>query len=72
MDKSNLKEVLPMDLGRFYLTDKMGVKLSDVSVQDVFNAPFWKSYYLGDSGRFVAVDNRNGRAREYKIVQVAN
>ena len=67
---STLTEVYPMDLGEFILTDKMGVKLTLAKVQDIFNAPMWKSYYLGDSSRFVAVDHRTGKSQEYKIYRM--
>lgn len=68
-DTTEMKEVFPMDLGAFYLTDKMGVKLSAVTVQEIFNAPMWKSYFINGLGDFEMVDRRTGRWRKFNIVR---
>ena len=70
--RSDLKEVEPMDIGAFYLTDKMGTKLSDFTVQRIFNQPMWKRHYISPTGEFFSLDIRDGKVTECKIVQVAN
>lgn len=66
-----LKEVYPEELGRFHLFHKVtGKELTHAEMQEIFNAPVWKSYYINGIGRFVFVDVRTGKSHEYKIVQV--
>lgn len=69
IDYSELKEVYPMDLGAFMLYTQEGYKMPKNHIQDIFNAPCWKSYYIDGKGRFLVVDNRNGKATELKIKQ---
>ena len=66
---SELKEVYLTSLGAFMLYTQEGYKMPENHIQDIFNAPFWKSYYIDGKGRFLVVDNRNGKAMELKIKQ---
>lgn len=69
LDKTNLTEVYPMDLGAFMLYDQSGYKMPMNHIQKIFNEPMWKSYYIDGKGRFVVVDNRCGGVMELKIKQ---
>lgn len=64
-----LTEVYPLDLGSFKLYNAIEQELGMRDMQEIFNMPMWKSYYIDGKGRFAVVDNRNGKSQEYKIIQ---
>ena len=72
LDKTNLTEVYPWDLGSYMLYYMSGYKMPMNHIQKIFNEPIWKSYYIDGNGRFIVVDHRNGEVMELKIKQFQN
>ena len=75
IDYSDTKEIFPMDLGNFKLYDMSGYLMPKNHIQKIFNAPMWKSYYLGNltdqNGfkRFIVSSIMDGSVMELKIKQ---
>jgi len=69
-----MKEIYPMDLGSFQLFDSVGKLVIPIkTIQEFFNSPFWKTYYIGESSDerglkdFQVVDKRTGKVIPLKI-----
>jgi len=61
------EQIFLMDIGAFKLFENNGRVVTALEAQELFNEPYWKSYYINKENRFIAVDNRNGKMQQFII-----